>query len=142
MKVQQLLRIVRFCLPVVVVVVWGGATLTAQEKPKTLLLWQNGGIGQRDADTAHLIPTQERAALKLKSPNTAYALSLTGYYVPVIAATVIILSTYRFDFPFGPDPDKAGTRRAADILLLSGAIFGPSAGYFYGGCADRACNQN
>ena len=54
MKAKTMLRTVRFCLPVVMVAVWGGTVPSAQEKPKTfLLLKQNVGIGQKKliADT-------------------------------------------------------------------------------------------
>ncbi len=69
-----------------------------------------------------------RDSLRLKSPGTAFRMSLAGTMVPFIGA--MLLS--------GDGDDEESPRVAAAILGTTGMVLGPSLGYFYGGCSRRA----
>ncbi len=123
MKTQKILRTVRFCLPLVLVAVWGGTALTAQEKPKALLLWQNGEIYRKNMGLDSLFPGQIQNAPKLKSEKTAFALSLFGTLLPTVSGFASLYGNTGDVTPF--------------IIFGSGLVFGPSLGYFYGGRVGR-----
>jgi len=136
MKTRKTLRAIRFCLLVIMVAVWWGTALFAQEKP-TILYWQNGGIGQREQleDSASLL--FEPRELKLKSANTALALSLGGTLIPIGVGTAMTITATDFNGP-PYEVKNEGAYLAGAILSACGVYFGPSFGYFYGGRSDRA----
>ncbi len=127
MKTRKTPNAIRFWLPVILVAVWWGTPLFSQEKPKTVLLRQKGGIQFANADVP--TPAPLAPALGLKSENTAWLLSLGGTLLPVGMGFASI------DYsPDGPEDESI----APSLLILSGAVFGPSLGYFYGGRPGRA----
>jgi len=147
MKTPGVLRIIRFCFTVSVVAGWGGESPTAQEKPKTLLLWQNGGIGQKEQLLDSTLSAQSKILPEPKSEGTALALSLAGTLVP-IAVGMAILAQHGFGssqltryyasgqvlYHYEERPKVA----VPFALIAGGAIFGPSLGYLYGGQGEHA----
>jgi len=126
MKTQKALKTIRFCLPVVMVTMWDGASLTAQEKPETLLLWQNVEIAQRDPDPDTLRPAEIPFLFNSKSERKALRLSFFGTLVPVFTGLAV-------DGLFHIDNDN----QLKKLLIGGGIVLGPSLGNFYGGRADR-----
>ena len=126
MKTRKVLQVIRFCLPVVMVTVWG-VGLTAQERPETLLLWQSGGIAQRDPDSDTLRPAEIPSSLHSKSVRKALRLSVLGTFVPIFSGLAA-------DGLFHIDKDN----QLKTILIGGGLVVGPSLGNFYGGRTDRA----
>jgi len=122
MKTQVILKIIRFCLPVVMIAVWWGTTLHAQEKP-TILLRHNGELGQKRQLLDSSFSTPNRIIPDPKSEGTAFVLSFAGTLIPSLAGWLDMHS------------DDGGVN--SFVMFGSGLVFGPSLGYFYGGRPGR-----
>ncbi|MCI0330500.1 MAG: hypothetical protein L0196_06050 [candidate division Zixibacteria bacterium] len=136
MKTQRTLKIIRFCLPGVLAAAWWGTTPHAQEKPAAVLLWQNGGIGQKEELTDGLNSSQRPKVQNLKSENKALALSLLGSLIP---ATVGVTSAIAMPAGVAPVPgaESDAWKNVGLLVGYSGLIVGPSLGYFYAGQVRR-----
>jgi len=83
------------------------------------------------------------ATQTLPSPSTALKVSLVGTFAPIAAGVAVLAIqkpervTYYQDqygsYYYLKDPD----RTLPLVLIATGVLIGPSAGYFYGDCADR-----
>ena len=132
MKTRRTLKAIYFSFPVIVATV-GNALLYAQERVNTLTGFQNGWIGYGVPHESHSSSLDESRNLKLKSENTALALSLGGTLIPMGVGTALVLAATDAN-----SIKSEGSYLAGNILFASGLYFGPSLGYFYGGRSDRA----
>lgn len=70
---------------------------------------------------------------KPKSPVKAAQYSVMGVLLPI--ATGVAL--WKIDSPDSPHDYESLDRTIPVMLIVSGVVLGPSAGYFYGGCRER-----
>ncbi|UCC80434.1 MAG: hypothetical protein JSW64_03470 [Candidatus Zixiibacteriota bacterium] len=70
---------------------------------------------------------------KLKSPVRAAQYSMMGVLLPIAAGVAL----WQIDSPDSPYGYENPDRTIPVMLIVSGVVLGPSAGYFYGGCPER-----
>lgn len=150
MKKRKKFEAARLCFPVILLIFCAATSLGAQEKPKSPLPKQENERFLANPGSAVLFPGFEQTLPKRKSEKTALVLSLAGTLVPIAAGTSAWakhgfkrdqLGRYYASGPVLFYYRGPSTPIAPFGLIASGAIFGPSLGYLYGGLPERGLDE-